>query len=117
MTIDTVLPVPVWNFLFQMLTVCASCLVLWQIDTARKLDNVRHNGKLKTIFIIRRVGMFLKLLTMMWIVIYAHEMDWQIWPPMIAFMVAFNIYVVSEVLILRDDLKSMNGSSIVRSHG
>jgi hypothetical protein len=107
MTLDTLLPPHYWNFIFQMLSVIAAVFVLWQINTSKQVDGLRHSQHPSPWFAVRRMAMFLKLLALMWTVIYVHDRAWQIWPPIVAFMAAFDVYILSEVLIMREDLKKL----------
>lgn len=107
------------HLIFQALVISAVFLILWQIKCADHLDKLRqHNNDFW--FRVRRTAMFLKMLGMCWAVIYAWGNQWAPWPPMLGFMVAFNLYLVSEIFILRADivrlerLKMLSGRDAAR---
>jgi predicted MFS family arabinose efflux permease len=104
MTIDA-LPMP-WNFVFQVVCVISITVILWQIKCADMLDHMRHpseeNGVL---FAIRRSAKFVMALTLCWVVIYAHQRAWTVWPPIIIFLLAFDVHSITHILVMREDIK------------
>jgi hypothetical protein len=91
------------HFIFQMLVMSAIVLVLWQIKTADRLDRIRHDH-LDRLFWWRRATMFLKLLTLCWTVVYSYSNGWAPWPPIVGFLAAFDLHVVTQTFIMRQDI-------------
>jgi cellobiose-specific phosphotransferase system component IIC len=96
-----------WGAAFQVLSIATIFLMLWEADTAKRLDHMRWNGAIPLLFQVRRATMMLKALTLCWAVIYSHSRGWQPWPPIVAFLVAFAIYVVVNTLVMRADMAKM----------
>jgi hypothetical protein len=98
-----------WGFAFQLLSFVAIFLMLWEADTAKRLDHVRWNGEVPLLFKVRRAAMMLKALALCWAVIYSHNRGWQPWPPIVAFLVAFCCYVIVNTLVMRADMLKVKG--------
>jgi hypothetical protein len=105
MSLDT-LPIH-WNAVFQILSFVAIILMLWEADTAKRLDHMRWNGEVPMLFNLRRGAMMLKSLALCWTVIYSFNRGWQPWPPIVAFLVAFMIYVIVNTLVMRADMAKL----------
>lgn len=93
------------SFILQALTVLTIGLVLYQIKVADELDQIRWGNDSKSFLLIeaRRTVMIFKVAALIWIVVYTDNQHWQPWPPFIAFIAAFDLYVLVNLLILRKD--------------
>jgi hypothetical protein len=100
-----------WGLIFQVLSFITIFLMLWEIDTAKALDDMRWSRMTGWMFVARRVAMWLKALTLCWAVIYIHGRGWQPWPPIVAFMAAFGLYTAMNTLVMRADIAKLKGSS------
>ena len=96
-----------WAFLFQTLTIITVFLIMWQIHTAYELDKLRWNGVSERgiFFHFRRLTMFLKALALCWIVIYGDTRSWQPWPPFVAFLFAFDLNIIGQIMVMRQDIE------------
>jgi hypothetical protein len=94
------------HFVFQMLVITAICLILWQMKEADMADRLRHN-MIGWWFWVRRLTMFLKAASLCWAVTYAYNNDWAPWPPFLAFMISFNLYLGSQIAILHGDVNRL----------
>lgn len=97
-----------WGTLFQIAAIITVGLVLVQISTAQKLDAVRRHDVSRLVFHLRRGSLFAMLLTMIWSVIYGHENGWQPWPPIVLFLFAYDLQVVSHIFVMRCDLAALS---------
>lgn len=89
---------------FQILVITSIIIVLVQIRTMDILDHMRNHQTNRWIFYVRRTAMFTKLGALAWTVIFAYQNNWTPWPPFVAFLAAFDVYVVAHILIMRIDL-------------
>lgn len=97
------------NLVFQFLVMSGVALILWQIDTAKIVDKLRHasNGGYRGLFVVRRLAMFLKALCLCWAVYYSSTRGWTPWPPFLLFLAAFDSYVIVHILIMRRDIERL----------
>jgi hypothetical protein len=93
-----------WSLLFQLLVIAAVFLVLVQIWVSDCLDRVRRHQTQRLLFRARRAAMFLLLLSLIGAVIYGRKNGWDPWPPVVIFMFLFNVYIITQILVMRDDL-------------
>jgi hypothetical protein len=91
------------HFIFQVLVLSAVALIIWQMKIGDTIDLMRHPTK-GWWFWMRRVTMVSKAVTLCWAVTYAYQNDWAPWPPFMAFMIAFDIYIGSNIAIMYDDI-------------
>lgn len=96
-----------WNALFQITALITVFLVLYQIATSQKLDAMRRHDVSRLVFHLRRGSLIVMLLTMLWAVIYVHDNGWQPWPPIVLFLIAYNVQVASHVIVMRCDIAAM----------
>lgn len=80
--------------------------VLMQIATADFLDRLRHQN-FGWWFHMRRGSQFLKLLALCWTVVYSERLGWEPWPPIVFFLFAFDVHVVFQTLIMRNDIRKI----------
>jgi hypothetical protein len=100
------------QFIFQTLVLGAIILVLWQIKVADCLDIIRFDNK-GAWFWWRRTAMFLKLVALCWTVVYSYENHWAPWPPILAFIAAFDFHVITQIFIMRRDLARLERLSAI----
>lgn len=94
-----------WGILFEIFVSASVFLVLWQIKLAQSLDLYRFNGEANGwLFKVRRTAMFLKVGALCWTIIYSAQNGWQPWPPIVLFILAFDIYVVTHIMVMRKDI-------------
>lgn len=96
------------NFIFQILVVASIVLIMVQIKTFETADYMRWGIHARWEFTLRKAALFMKMLVLTAIVIYADIKEWPIWPPFVAFLMAFDLYVVSHIVIMRNDIKRMD---------
>jgi hypothetical protein len=97
-----------WGALFDIFVAITIFIVLWQIKLAQSIDIRRFNGEAETpLFKLRRAAMFLKVGALCWTVIYSAQNDWQPWPPIVVFIAAFDVYVITAILVMRKDLERL----------
>jgi len=101
-TIDA-LPVH-WGFLFQLTAFATVFLVLYQIATSQTLDRLRRHELSRTVFHARRTSLIVMLLALLWAVVYAHGNGWQPWPPIVLFLLAYDVEVITHVIVMRCDI-------------
>jgi hypothetical protein len=94
------------HFVFQMLVTIAVVLVLWQIKLAYCIDGIRY-PKRDWLFSVRRASVFIEMIALCWGVAYGHSNGWAPWPPMLLFLVAFDVSVAAQIFIMRRDLKRL----------
>lgn len=99
------------GFAFQVLVFASIFLVFWQIDVAKKLDDLRNNETDRLAFRMRRDAMFAKLMALCWTVIYSAVREWQPWPPIVLFLAAFDWYIIANIMVMRDDIKRIKGTA------
>ncbi len=102
MTIDA-LPIH-WGFVFQITTLGTVFLVLYQIATAKTLDRLRRHDLSRAVFHARRTSLIVMLLALLWSVVYAHGNGWQPWPPIVLFLLAYDVQVITHVIVMRCDI-------------
>jgi hypothetical protein len=100
------------HFIFQALVIGAVVLILVQMKFADALDQMRHPDR-GWWFQLRRYTTFFVAATLCWAVEYAWENGWVPWPPFMAFMAAFDCYVLANIFIMRSDLISRRGRSLI----
>lgn len=96
-----------WNDLLQVVTLVSAGLIMWQIKTASFLDHRRHPKSGWWLF-VRRTSMWMKLLSLCWAVVYGHYHDWQPWPPFMVFLIFFDIYLVTHIMIMKEDIERLS---------
>lgn len=95
-----------WNFIFQMTCIISVAVIFVQVKSADELDHIRHpHEETGLLFTIRRAAKFVMALTLCWAVVYAHERAWMVWPPLIAFLLAFDVHAITHILVMREDIK------------
>jgi hypothetical protein len=97
------------SLIFHLLSIITIFLVLYQISIADRLDILRRHQQ-DVWFHVRRGTMFLKLLSLCWMVGYSYTRGWEPWPPIIAFLAAFDIHVGFQISLMRHDLWQMRTS-------
>lgn len=93
-----------WNFVFQIIVLSTIVLILWQIKVSQAIDRMRHNDPGSALFLWRRAAMFLKALGLVWMVEYSHAHGWAPWPPIVGFLLAVDLYVICQTLIMSADI-------------
>ena len=95
-----------WNFIFQLTCIISVSVIFVQVKFSDELDHMRHPYEESGIlFTIRRAAKFVMALTLCWAVVYAHERAWMVWPPLIAFLLAFDAHAITHILVMREDIK------------
>lgn len=103
MTIDQ-LPIR-WNFICELAIIFGILMLIAQVKLADILDSKRFNSaSMSFLFQVRRAARWLKGMALCWLAVYAFNRGWNIWPPTLAFIVAFDVWVLSDVLVMRKDL-------------
>ena len=105
---------PHLQFVFQMLVLISIGLILWQADTASKVDRLRYNDAGSRLFKFRRAAMFLKALSLVWMVTYSYNKSWEPWVPFIFFLLALDMYVIAHTLIMRAELARLRRATSER---
>jgi hypothetical protein len=88
-------------------------LILIQIKTADILDMLRFHNK-DFWYHLRRGTMFLKAGTLCWTVVYSHNLGWAPWTPIVWFLIAFDIHIVGQIVVMNGDIKKLSQTS--RNH-
>ena len=101
-------------FVFQLIVLITIGLILWQADTAAKVDKLRYDEAGSRLFKFRRAAMFLKALALVWMVTYSYNKSWQPWVPLIFFLLTLDLYVVTHTLIMRSDLYRLRQATAER---
>lgn len=107
-----------WTALFQVASLVSIALIMVQVKMADILDHMRHPREESGIlFRIRRWSMWAKALALCWSVIYGHEHAWMPWPPLISFLIAFDVYVITHIFVLNDDIRKRRAIEELRRLG
>jgi hypothetical protein len=96
-----------WTLIFHLSVIAAVVLVLWQIKTADILNAIRWNGTNGWLLTARRLTMFAKLAGLLWAVIYSQALGWQPWPPIVAFVIAFDAHTALDIYLMSEDIKML----------
>lgn len=100
-------PTPWWGSLFQILTLATVGLMFSQIAIAERVDKLRRNQVRDFAFRLRKGSMIGKLVMLCLCVAYGYDRGWDPWPPIVLFLVAADINIISEILVLRKDEKRL----------
>lgn len=92
---------------FQALVMLSIGLVFVQIKTADCVDKLRRNQTEGYAFRLRRTAMFAKMITLCLTVAYGWKMGWTPWPPFTAFLATFDVYVLANILVMRQDMAKL----------
>lgn len=101
-------PVIPWGTLFAVLTIVTVGLVFWQLAMVQAVDKLRKHQTDDFPFRLRKASMLMKLVALCFTVAYGFEMGWDPWPPIVFFLVAADLNIISEILVLRKDEKRLS---------
>lgn len=94
-----------WNFVFELAIIFGILFTAAQVKLADMLDEKRFNSEsMSLLFQLRRGSRWLKILVLCWMAIYAYNRGWNAWPPVVAFVAAFDLWVLLDVLVMRKDM-------------
>jgi hypothetical protein len=92
-----------WAFVFHVSVIFAVVLTLWQVKSADIVNEMRWNGTSKWLLNARRITILLKAAALVWTVEYSYANNWMPWPPIVAFIIAFDIYVGLDIFLMHRD--------------
>lgn len=101
------IPAITWGGAFQILTLLTIVLMFDQIATAERVDKLRRNAIHDWPFLLRKGSMILKLIVLCLTVAYGYKHGWEPWPPMVWFLLAADLNIASEIVVLRGDEKRL----------
>lgn len=97
-----------WNVLLQFTVICGVVLTVFRMQTAEQLEKivgcVEHHGSWGQ---LRRVTQSLLALSLLWCVSYGYERGWQPWPPMVIFILCYDLSTIVGIAIMRQDIKAI----------
>jgi cytochrome bd-type quinol oxidase subunit 2 len=96
-----------WGILLPIVVMISIGVLMIHIKTAQELDRRRRNPTRSTAFTVRGTSMWAQMLTLCWMVVYGHSQGWEPWPPFVVFLAAYDVHLVSQIVIMRADLASM----------
>lgn len=105
----------VMEYVFEALVIGSVFLVLFQIQTADCVDKLRQNDTRALPFRMRRVGAIVEIVALCFTASYSY--GWEPWPPLIALIVAFDVRVIAQIMVLTIDKERLERLEMIASRG
>jgi cell division protein FtsW (lipid II flippase) len=93
-----------WGILLPIVVLISVGVLMVHIKTAQDLDRRRRNPTKSASFSVRNGSMWAQMLALCWTVVYGHSQGWEPWPPVVVFLAAYDVHLISQIAIMRADI-------------